>query len=59
MQELRAFRVFDHWKAMVLLGLELIGINVEDPWVGDFHFRDLRTCMNNCFPTRAVHPILR
>ena len=59
MQELRAFRVFDYWKAMVLLGLELIGINVEDPWVGDFHFRDLRIFMNNCFATRAVHSVLR
>ena len=58
MQELRAFKVFDYWKAMVLLGLELIG-NVEDPWVGDFHFRDLRTFMNNCFATRAVHSVLR
>ena len=58
MQELRAFKVFDYWKAMVLLGLELIG-NVEDPWVGDFHFRDLRTFMKNCFATRAVRSVLR
>ena len=36
MQELRAFKVFDYWKAMVLRGLELIG-SVEDPWVVDFH----------------------
>ena len=58
MQELRAFKVFDYWKAMVLRGLELIG-SVEDPWVGDFHFRDLRTFMNNSFATRAVHSVLR
>ena len=58
MQELRAFGVFDYWKAMVLFGLELTG-NVEDPWVGEFHIRDLRTFMNNCFATRAVHSVLR
>ena len=58
MQELRAFKVFDYWKAMVLRGLELIG-SVEDPWVGDFHFRDLKTFMNNSFATRAVHSVLR
>ena len=50
--------MFDYWKAMVLLGLELIG-SVEDPWVGDFHFRDLRTFMNNSFATRAVYSVLR
>ena len=53
-----SFQSVYYWKAMVLLGLELIG-SVEDPWVGDFHFRDLRTFMNNSFATIAVHSVLR
>ena len=52
------FQSVYYWKAMVLLGLELIG-SVEDPWVGDFYFRDLRTFMNNSFATITVHSVLR
>ena len=53
-----SFQSVYYWKAMVLLGLELIS-SVEDPWVGDFYFRDLRTFMNNSFATIAVHSVLR
>ena len=53
-----SFQSVYYWKAMVLLGLELIG-SVEDPWVGDFYLRDLRTFINNSFATIAVHSVLR